>query len=239
MATVEDLIKNALKTINFLSVYQTLDSNVLTDCFNTLNRMVDSWIPQRRFVYEIARYEYPFAVSKASYTLGPAGDFAINVRPREIDHANVVITADDLHIPVGVRNFEEYAGVAMPTLSGEYPSEIYYRPGWPNGTIYPYPYPTEVLNKLEIFVPRILEKFTSTAQTLSLAPGYEHAITQSVAELYCEMFGRPLTAELERSARKAREVLTASNSRSLPQSSDYPAEDGGGMQWDERIHGWI
>jgi hypothetical protein len=241
MATVADLIDNALAEIGFIAAEQTLSTANLTFCFDRLNRMIDSWKTQKRFVYAITPEEFAFGSSKQYYTIGPSGDFVISAgRPIKLEnYCNVILVGTtNVRVPIPVINSEEWAEIPIAALSTEFPNRIYYKPTYPDGTLYPWPYPTNVSNKLELFIWQQIDKFLSTSDTLNLPPGYEDAITLSLAEVLCSGMGKTLEPDLAEHAKRARANIANVNVKAPRQITDYPQSDGGGMQWDPRIRGW-
>ncbi len=241
MSSVEDLIKNSLYEIGYVSAEQTLSDDDKAFCLSRLNRMIDSWKTQRRFVYAIEAKEYPWGVSQQSYTIGPTGDFVLATgRPVKIeDHCNLIIVGTtNVRVPLPLINVEQYSAIGIPTLSSGIPIKVYYQPTYPNGTLYPWPYPTDVANILELFIWEQVNKFSGLTETLNLPPGYEEAITQSLAELLCVPFGRAIEPDLRQSARDARHNIANVNTTAPTQQTDYVSSPGGGMQWDGAIRGW-
>lgn len=238
MATVLDLIKNSLAELGIHATEQTLSSNNQAFCFDRLNRMIDSWKRERRLVYCVDHVTYTFVSSKQLYTIGPATADFTAARPIEIESANVVIVGvDDVRVPLTLIDSKQYAQIAVRAISG-IPAQLYYRPTYPNGSLYPYPYPSSGSDKLELFTRAVLDKFTATGDTLSLVPGYEEALTQSLAELLSISFGRELSDRLVASAREARARI--SQFETPQQDTDYPRDaEEIGMHWDEDARGWV
>ena len=186
-----------------------------------LNRLLDQWNAAKRYVYNMYHAEYAWTTSQQSYTIGQdSADFAQD-RPIRIEKANLVIvsTDPDYRLPLDVYEWDEYAGIAVPAQDGSQPQLIYYRPTFPNGTIYPWPYPendADVLaNKLEIFSLVQLDSFASLGTAVDLPPGYQEAITLSLAEKLSLPFAKSVTADLRDDARKARAIMTSLNTKPL------------------------
>ena len=243
MATVLDLMKNSLAEIGYISTQQTISTADQAFVFARLNRMVDSWKTQKRYVYTMDFASYAFGTSKQTYLIGPiSADFTVTSRPARIERCNLILVGtDEVRVPLSIINLDLYADIPIAALSATFPSLIYYRPTYPNGTIYPWPYPTVTTNKLELFTWHLIEKFTATTDTLSLPAGYEEALTQSLAELLCSWAGRPLTQELRDSARNARAAIAGLNIQSPMPRTDCPDFTQGGtagMEWSGQMRGW-
>jgi len=70
-------------------------------------------------------------------------------------------------------------------------------------------------NKLEIFSLVQLDSFASLGTAVDLPPGYQEAITLSLAEKLSLPFAKSVTADLRDDARKARAIMTSLNTKPL------------------------
>ncbi len=238
MATPQNLIDDALKEIGALAADESPASYETTFCLRKLNRLLDSWNTRKLFAYVINHNSYTFATSKQSYTIGPASstpDFTAP-RPVRIERANLVLVAGapDSNIPLEIINTDDYAALQVPALSG-LPTKLYYQPTVTKGTLWPWPYPTDTANKLELFTWNQLGSIASAdlATAYALPPGYEDAIIYSLAESLLPSFPAfatpSLVATLERLGREARANISGLNSR-IPkmdtQDWGIPASEG-------------
>lgn len=235
MSTVLDLLTNAMAEIGAVAQGETLSANDAAFCLSKANRMLNSWRTRRLNAYCIAKNEYAFGTSKQSYTIGPSGADFTATRPERIDSANVIlVSSDNARIQLWVVNVKDYAALQLPALSSIFPTRLYYQATFPNGTLYPWPYPTTATNKLELFTWQQIAEFASLGADLSLPPGYEDAITYSLAEALCPAYGREISASLHALALEARTNIRSLNIDTPRQSSDlYP----GPGEWDYRTGG--
>src|SRR5439155_146871 len=81
---------------------------------------------------------------------------------------------------------------------------------WPNGSLYLWPIPTQA-NAIELELWTLLNKVLLT-DTFSLPPGYEEALTLTLAEGLCPPFGRQVDPLLSSNAMKARAIIKSVNS---------------------------
>lgn len=229
--TARTIITDAMREMNAIGQGETISTNDANLGLVKLNRLMDQWWASKQYVPYRQIVSYAWSTSKSSYTIGPSGDF-VGDRPVRVEKANLIRTwtDPDQHIPINVYDADEFFRLAYPALDAEEPESIYYQATVTNGTIYPYPYPsdttTALANKLELLVWTQLSKFTTLDTAISLAPGYEEAIILTLAERLCPSFEKESSLGLRREAAKAREILTSINVIPFkPDGRDYGIPD--------------
>ena len=83
----------------------------------------------------------------------------------------------------------------------------------------------------------VLAAFAAVTDTLSLAPGFEEALTQSLAEALAVSYGREITTELANSARIARSNIAQVETPRM--INDSPFIGDAGMRFDPVLNGWV
>jgi hypothetical protein len=218
MATGTSLITAALQEINAIAQGEAVPATDETFVLGKLNRLLDSWNLQQRYVFFVGHASYEFATSKQTYTIGPSGADFTAPRPVRILRANLILVnqTPDNHFPLTVINWARYADHSVPALASGIPIKLYYQETIPSGSLWPWPYPTVTTNKLELFTWNQLTAIASVGATYNLAPGYEDAIILSLAETLCSSYGKPLAPELAMNAQKARGAITGPNVLASP-----------------------
>lgn len=211
------LCTDALRAINIGDAFNAPSDEDLALALGWLNRMIDRWNADRLNIYYMADDSYAWTTSKQSYTIGPTlADFTA-VRPAKIERANLIVvsTDPDYRKPLEVIDVSDYSEITVPAQSGSEPDRIYYKATYPNGTIYPWPYPENdadvLLNKLELFTWAQLSALAALSASIYLPPGYEDAITLSLAEKLCIPFEKAVPQALAREASKARGIIKSLN----------------------------
>lgn len=215
--TGTQIINAALEDLGVIEAGGTPASADSTLGLSHLNRLIDAWAAEQRFVFYESIAAYEFSTSAQSYTIGPSGTSAsfTAARPVKILRANVIIVAStpDLHIPLRVYNTDDYASLALPAQSADYPHSLYYQPTLSKGTLWPYPYPTVTTNKLELVTWNQLAEISSAGTEYPLPPGYRDAIIRTLAESLAKPFGVSLDEDYHRLARNARASIAVLNSK--------------------------
>jgi hypothetical protein len=142
-----------------------------------------------------------------------APDFAIPTsRPVKIVNANIILnnTATPVRVPMRVVDSDWWANQRVPTIQTTLPTHLYYQADWPNGSLFFWPVP-------QVAYPVELETWINLAQlaaddTFTLPPGYEDAVTYTLAETICPAFSKPVDQTLAVLAMKARSIIQGLNS---------------------------
>ena len=73
--TARDLIRGSLRLIGVIASGETPAASESLDALESLNSMIKSWSGQRLTLFRIQREVFELVPQKASYTMGPLGDF--------------------------------------------------------------------------------------------------------------------------------------------------------------------
>lgn len=226
MPTAQTLIDAALKKIGVYAPGETPETTDRNHALNELNLLISDWQTQRRFAYYTRIDVFTMSTSAQTYTIGPSGSsptFSLGtagIRPLELLGANLIRVGDtpDTRVPLAVFNIQDYSEISDYLQTADEPSALYYAPEFPLGKLFPLPYlntaGAALANKLELYSKFLLASFADLNSTnYDLPPGYENAIMLSLAEVLCVTYGKPITPELERMARKARRNIQSLNSK--------------------------
>ena len=158
-------------------------------------------------------------------------------RPTKIVAANLMINnvSPPYNIPINIRDADWWSAQRIQLLTTSYPTDLYYSPDWPNGSLYFWPVPTTAY-------PVQLQTWTQITQftlleTFSMPPAYWDAVVWSLAEslmpsLPPEEPGTSTAIVLQ--AMAARNKVTTLNSKSpristggdgLPSGGEKPSFD--------------
>lgn len=205
--TAQNIIKDALLEVGVISPADGLDADVANFALGKLNRLLDNWNAERAAVFANQIKTYALTPGLQPHTIGPSGSFIEAQRPVSIEAANLVYSTGT-RVPLNMRHPQWWRTLTLPLLKGP-PSDLYYEPSWPDGAIYLWPVPTTAYD-LELFI-RVVLSGLDLSSAFSLPPGYQDAITLTLAE---DIVG-PLRAEpsglLVQKAREARARIFNNN----------------------------
>lgn len=206
--TIQELVTDALEELGVVSPGDEPAPEDSQTALKRLNRLLDNWNADRRAVYANQFSTHTLTPALQPHTIGTSSPtFSVTQRPVSIERANLVIS--DVRYGLNLRNAEWWAGLSDYTLTGEIPTDLYYEPAWPNGQLYLWPVPTTA-HTLELLT-RVLLASVTLATTFALPPGYQDALTLTLAEGLSVPFDRPVPSELAQGARTARARIFANN----------------------------
>lgn len=211
--TPSDLITLALKTANVLGVGQTASAEDMNDAFNLLNMLMAQLQRRRYMIYQLVTVSKQ-ATGAQSYTVGPGGDFNIP-RPAKLESA-YFRQNQNTPLPVDypftiLRAMEDYNRISIKNLNS-FPQVIYYDPGVPMGTIYPWPIPS---NQYTIFltVMQQLQQFATINDTITLPPEYSAALMWNLVLELGVAFGLPENPRAEKKAEASLRIIEEANAQ--------------------------
>ena len=229
MATALNLIESALTEIGVRAAGETLPADEASDGLVSLNRMIDQWAAERLTIHTVTRTTWTITASDGQYTVGTGAN--VNVaRPVYVDHVNFLDTATDPDTEYPLVPFTEdaWAGVRLKAATAVYPSNYYYNPTHPTGTLDLWPVPTSTTLTGAFYAPTAVAQFAALTTSVSLPPGYERALLKNLAVELLPSYGRQPDPLLIEQARDAKAVIKRANKRPMDLSLDAAALISGG-----------
>jgi hypothetical protein len=214
---VLDLITTAFALLNVFLPGESIPASDGTLAVTLLTGILDAWNAHRPSVWTTTVTDYTLTPHLTPHTIGPTGTFVVSSRPVSIDR--LTLTASGA--PLTVRDVWWWQAQPSPDLTGLTPTDCYYDPAVPNGALYFWPVPTTAA--VVALETRVLLPTISLASSLDLPPGYRQALIYTLAEVLSVPYGRPVSPQVEKTARQARARIQANN---VPIPPLFP-EDGG------------
>lgn len=225
--TALQIINAALSEIGALAAGETASSNDQAWVLQKLQRLIDQYNARDVMIYTTTFAPFTIQANLSPHTIGPTGTFVVNQRPRKIPSIGLVLQSggSQVEIPLYPRDRDWWAGQTIKNLNSTIPTDYYYEPDWPNGSIYFWPVPNAV-NGVLIQSSLVLSEITAFDQTFSLPPGYWDAVVYPLAISLCPSFERQASQELIAGARQAVKAIQESNIQSPRLASDAPSQSG-------------
>lgn len=210
IATLQ-IITDALTEIGVLAEGETPDASMAALGLSKINRLLDNWNADRDAVYTNVFTQYTLTPSLSPHTIGPTGTCVVSKRPVTIDGAALVLTAStpDAQTPIRLRDAQWWQAQSIPALTSTIPTDLYYAPDWPNGSLYFWPVPT-VAYPVVLMTRQLLAVLTLTT-VFTLPQGYQDAVTLTLAESLAPAFGVQLDPQIGLSAQRARARIFENN----------------------------
>jgi hypothetical protein len=230
--TVGQVITNALYELNIVAPGEIPDPLEMAFALSKYNQLADSWNTRQYYIFasDLVSFNPPAPVGSGAafllvpnlspHTIGPAplpGAPAptfqvINERPVRIVSANIIQNNVNpiVKFPIMPRDKDWYSKQRVPTIQTTLPTDFYYRPSWPLGAIFFWPVPNYAYG-VEFEIEEIIQGGVNYAQAFAAPPGYELALTLTLAELLAGPFERPMPQGLPGAALQARQAVQALN----------------------------
>jgi hypothetical protein len=175
LATVLDVITAALGDLAVLEEGEVPNAAQSEQALAALNAWLDEQKLAPGSMFTVTRTLLTLAASDGSYDVGltaGAGNLIID-RPANmaaIDRVNLVDTTPDpdLETPLHRQTEAEYQQTSQKALTSSYPSDWYYNPTYPLGTLILWPAPTLSTLKVAFYARAAVSEFAA----LELAPAY-------------------------------------------------------------------
>lgn len=231
--TVLALIKEALEELGVYRAGGSLKDDDAALGLARYNRLLDRWNAQRQAVYASQKLTNTLTASLSPHTLGPSGTWTTSQRPVSIEWANLILTggSEPIRRPIWIRDEAWYRARTVPTLETTIPTDLWYRPDWPNGSLFFYPVPSSTY-EVELWVPRVLGGVV-LADVFSMPPAYWEAHVLSLAEACARPFGVAVDPDLREDAAKARAIVFDANRvtpRLVTRDAGMPSSRGRGLR---------
>lgn len=214
--TVNDLLTNSLQDAGIVGIDESIEPIILTRAYRQANWLLAQWARKRFMCYRLADYSV-VSTGALTYSVGLKCDININPRPDRIEYAFLRF----LNQPVGsslyvdiplhiLQSREDYSRIPVKNV-GTLPWNIFYDPGWPVGTLYPWPVPQSSLYELHVGFKVVLPRFASTVQQINFPPEYEAALNWSLARRLRASYQMPEDPQINAIARDAVNTIRLAN----------------------------
>ncbi len=227
--TVRSLATASLVEIGVLAAGETMVTADATTALDALNALVDQFKAERLQIHTTTRTVWSIVASTQDYTLGTGG--TINVaRPVYIAHVALQDTTDSpvSEAPLNEMTDAAWQAVSQKTVTSPEPTDYYYNPTYPLGTLSLYPTPTGTTLQGVLYAPAAIAEFATLDTSVALPPGYRRMLIKNLALELCAPYDRQPTALLVRQALEATQVVKRSNVRPVDMVFSPDALIGGG-----------
>lgn len=236
MSTWGDLITDALIDAGVYSSVEAIPAADFELAARRLNRILDQQAALRRYAYTTQFTQYTLTPNHAPHLIGPnlqSPDLATPLaapRPVRIESAALILNdvTPNVDVRLHLRDRAWWADQHVKSLSSNVPTDVYYEPDWPNGSLYLWPVPAYAYGlRLEMWtalgqIPLDASGNLNFKASFQAPPGYAELLLAELIEKLCQSYGRPLTPALTERLRRARAAVEAYQSRSPRTASlDY------------------
>lgn len=207
--TYRAIIRNAHIELGVLDPDEALTDAQADWGLSVLARILDDWNAERLKVWAALFLTETMTPSLSPHTIGPTGTWVVAQRPVSIEHMDIILSTG-VRTPVTIRNAAWWANQRTPELTSSLPTDLYYQADWPDGKAFIWPIPT-IAYDVELQVRVLLDTTVGLTTTFTLPPGYEDALTLTLAEAVAPGFGKQIHPETRRRATLGRARIESNN----------------------------
>jgi hypothetical protein len=217
-----------------LGVYgptQTPNPKDINVVLGQLTRLVDNWNADQQAIYADQFLTFTLTPSLQPHTIGPSGaTWTTAQRPVSIEDAQLIVSSSQTY-PITLREADWWNSIVNTGYTTDLPTDLYYSPTWPNGSLYFYGEPTAAYD-VQLLCRGILSAYTLTT-AFSMPPGYRDAMTLTLKEMCADAFAKTLSEKAIMDASKARARIFTNNTviPKLTSDAGLPGRDGSGFDY--------
>lgn len=237
--TWADLLRDALIEIGAQDPIDPVEPNQQSLALLRLNGILGLWNARGETSYTATFPSYTTTASLSPHTIGPSSaTWSATQRPVEILDANRVLSSGTglVRVPINIRDqVWWFSQQRVPNIETNIPTDLYYAPTWPNGSIYFWPVPSDafvVELRVRLLLAAVADADLST--DVSLPFGYDAALRYTLAEDLVTPLTVPMPQDLRRKASEARAVIFGVNTgpvRIRTRQSGMPGGRGSGASF--------
>lgn len=215
MATGIAIITRALKKAGVTGVGRTPSATDSNDALDDLNDMLSQWNTDRLMTWGMVSIGLT-STGAQSYTIGPGGDYNVQVRPDRIEAAfqRQIQNPPSLQVDTPLKvipAYEEYSRISLKTLVS-YGRTIFLDSSYPLGRLFLYPIPNA--NQFAIYIiAKNIMPVVALATDIIIPPHYIAAMIFCLAQRLRQGYGKGMKPdpELNNLARNSLNVVQQAN----------------------------
>lgn len=208
-----DLITNSLAEINAIEAGDSPSPELAGFALGKLKQVVNNWNADKPFGYAVDFLPFTLTPSLSPHTIGPSGTFVVTQRPVSIEGITLILNTGGTpysYLGMTPRDAAWWQAQATPGLTATIPTDFYYDPTAPDGSIYFWPVPSYAY-PIQIQTRGVLDDQLTFATTLILPPGYENALMLTCAEDLSDPLRKEWTPKQQMKASQARVRIGKNN----------------------------
>ena len=212
MATAQTIIDRALRLISAIASGESPETAETADGLTALNAMIASWQIDKLNVYAYVDTSFTMTATDASYTVGPAGNFALTPRPPKLEQ--VFVRNANIDYQVELVDYEKWYAIPDKTSQSDIPIYAYYEPSLATGTLQLWPVPNAAYD-LHIVTWSSLSELATAATTITLPPGYARALAYNLAIEIASEYEKQVPASVAKIATDSYAAIKRANIRPM------------------------
>ena len=227
--TAADIIGDALIEVGMKAPGEPTDGETGQWAFRKLNYLTDIWAAKQAYVWAMQFKVFTLVAGLSPHTIGPGVGATFPIqgnRPVVIKSASLLLNtgtgqgAQVVDLPMNIRDAEWWAAQQTKQIQTNVPTDLYYEPDTPNGSLFFWPVPNSQQQvRLEYWAQ--LSQYSLITDPLSgpggngtLPPAYRAGLMLTLAESLQPGGEKEANPELARQALVARAAIFGNNAKS-------------------------
>jgi hypothetical protein len=213
--TAAGILYIAFREARVLLRPQALNSgNELADGMIFLNQQLNYWAARDCYAYTTNFQLWNLTAGHQPHLIGPGlppPDFDVPTRPVNIVSAAIVLPGQSpVDLPLNIRDNAWWANQQVKDITSSIPTDLYYEPDYPNGSLYFWPIPNGG-NGVRLQTTVFLQQFQALDDAFIAPQAYQAAVALTLAEELSDIWGTTPPPNLARRALKARDAVQSNN----------------------------
>ncbi len=209
MTTALQIIDKARTLIGVRGIGETTPADEVAECLVSLNSLIDSWRTSSLFAYATQRVTATLAPGVNVATIGPTGAFVVTPRPVRIE-AGSFYTVGGIDYPITSINAEQFNSIGLKATGDLGPACVYFDTAYPQGTLYFFPQAESSVSVTLMCMVQVAA-FANIATEYELAPGYQRALSYTLAEEIAADYQAKVPPTVAKSALQSRRAIKRAN----------------------------
>lgn len=223
-----DIVNAAAFEIGALAGGEQLSGDDQAWVLQKLQRLIDRYNAREAMVYNVNFSLFtlnPPTNPLDPTTIGPGGDFDVNQRPVSIESIGLILDGGTpgVELPLNMRDQDWWANNRIKGLTSTLPTDAYYSPDWPLGSIYFWPVPT-ASHQVRLQSRLVLGEYTGIDDNFTLPPGYWDLLVYELAISIAPGFKADVSAYTVAGFKAAQKAVQVNNISSPRLASDSPSQ---------------
>lgn len=215
--TGQDLVTQALTEIQVYQQGQSISASDATLALQRANWILDEWSAREVYAYNVNFAQFTLVPDLSPHTIGPSGaTFTVTQRPQRIEGCTIILNnnpSQPTDCPVNIQNDQWWLYQRLKNLQSNIPTDLYYSPDFPNGSLYFWPVPNYAYGvRLEVWV--VMAQIAALNTVINPPPAYARALMLALAEDLAAPFGGVWSDQQAKKLMLAKKALMANNDES-------------------------
>src|ERR1019366_5954601 len=179
--TALSIINAAGQEIGALASGEQFSSDDQAWVLQKMQRLIDRYNARLPMIYNVNFALFTLPAGPNPVSIGPGATFDVNQRPVSIPTIGLILGGTPgVELPLNCRDQDWWENNRIKGLTSTLPTDFYYSPDWPLGSIYFWPVPT-ASHQVRLQSRLVLGEYTAYSNAFTMPPAYWDLIVCELA----------------------------------------------------------